>query len=1068
MMPSTGVEVKMKNIRVSLWILMGMCCLAVFALASVNPAAGNNLPPTSTPPPQISPQAQALALTTGLEPSLVNEMLAGGIPAEDINQETALEWPAHLELLSQRQLQRQQAQPAGELDITSLEMSLPRRETRAPTAQELLWQQIEAAKAKGDVQTQLSLAGQLSDPAARQRLTDELTENQTASIAAPEAGEFIGRNGNSCAYNSWAAALAAAVDDDTLYVDQGTWVGRIGDITKDLTIIAAKNNCQESASSGVTIDGDDTSASSGGVADIGPSANVTFTNMILTNGSANNGGILYVSSSNVVLDNTDLTFGSASSHGGCLRINGGAVTLVNDSEITDCETTGSGDGGGAAMLGGTLNLYDASRIGDYTHGNYSAASGGGVYMLGGDLNMFDYSRIRSNTAYDYGGGVFANGGATINMYDSADIGYVFSTANNSAADGAGVYLDGSGDLLNMEDNSTLQFNTAAGFGGGVYLNTGSHLHMNSASILDNEAATRGGGMYTLDEVTVEMDNGSSISENEVTDGGGIGGGIYAWGENATFTVTNSSIVTNTAAHYGGIRLFGSANTSQITLQSNSELSYNTSTTGDGGGAGVYHANLTLDGSSASYNTSPTNGGAINLWYATLNLVDSRVERNEAGQNGGGIYNLSGEINITCQNDVGTVSRNNATNGSGGGIYDRSSNTLTIQGINPGACYVGSNYAGQNGGGVFIDNITNLHSEGAVIYVSNSAHDNGGAVFLNFFSSAIFNDLDGKNNVSTLYNNHASHGNGGAIFASDNSHVTMLGARVGTITGNIAYLGDGGGIYIANSDLTMINSRVLNNQAQLNGGGIAAYTSTVTIDSQFDAGITSRTNALLALAANPCAPGDLPINWYCSELKNNQVEGDGGGLYLFDSTSSINHTALLTNTADMGAAIRVYYGSLELQDSLIAANEANHAYNPAIIHVYAGTSGMETAVLTATHNTIADNLGSGIFYAAYTGGEFNNNIVWGNDTLGTTGAGATAMCNDTQDSVLSGVGNISSHPAFITTPRGDYRLSFFSPAVNRCTANGLEDDLDGVTRPWGAAYDMGAFEAIMTFLPVIIH
>ncbi len=1061
----------MIKLRIYPWIVIGLCCLIMLALAAVSPATGQSLPPPPTAQPTISPLAQEVALKTGLEISLVNEMLTGGVPADEINQEAANEWPAHVAALAERQQRRSQIQAVSGLDIQTIEATSRDLSIPSLTADELHWQQIETAHALGDIQTQLTLAGQLPASPERQILLETLSGKQISAPESPQATDFIGRNGNPCAYDDWSTALAAAVNGDTLYVDQGTWVGRIGQVTKNLTIRAASNNCQTPAVGGVTIDADDAAATYGGVVDIINSAHITFTNLILTDGTASFGGILYADfSTQVVLDNTDLTYGAASTYGGCLRVNNSNVTMLNDSEITDCATTGSGDGGGVAINGGQLVLYDASRIGDYLDGNTAAASGGGVYMDGGELSLYDTSRIRSNIATDYGGGVFASDGATVNLHDESDIGYIFTTANNSAVNGAGVYLAGIGDSLNMEDNSTLQYNTAGGNGGGVYMDAGSHLSMNSASILKNEAVSRGGGIYTDGGVTVEVANDSQISENETTDSLGTGGGLYAWGNNAYITVTNSSIMTNTAAYYGGIRLFSNTGGgAQLTLESDSNLSYNEAITGDGGAIAIYSGILTIDNSRVEYNTAVLNGGAIHVnGNGTLNVVDSRIERNEAGQNGGGIYNTQGEINITCQHDIGTVDHNTATNSNGGGIYDSTGNTLSIQATGSGACYVGSNISGQNGGGIYMVNDTFLDSTGAVIYVNNTAHDHGGAIYMTSGSDADFNDTDARNSVSAMYNNRAMTGNGGAIYAAGNSHVLMLGARIGVIVGNKAYMGDGGGIYIENSTLDLFNTKVLNNQALLNGGGIAAYTSTVTMGSVYSTPLASRLTAPEAPQVSPCIPGDLPANRYCSEINNNQVEGDGGGLYLYNSTSTVANTAILTNTADIGAAVRIYFGSLELKNSLISANDSVNSLNPAIIHVYAGVSPLDTAVLTATHNTIADNLGTGIYYASNTDGEFHNNILWGNDTRGSLTLFTNASCNDTQGSAFSGTGNISGDPVFITTPRGPYRLSYNSPAVNRCTTNGLVNDLDGVVRPWGSAYDMGAFEAIMNFLPVVIR
>ena len=89
---------------------------------------------------------------------------------------------------------------------------------------------------------------------------------------------FIGINGASCSYDNFSDAMTAAISGDTIYVNEGTHATTIGTVSKDLTFLAAKNNCQDPGS-GATID-------AGGpvgdrVAYINGSYNVTFTNLIL-------------------------------------------------------------------------------------------------------------------------------------------------------------------------------------------------------------------------------------------------------------------------------------------------------------------------------------------------------------------------------------------------------------------------------------------------------------------------------------------------------------------------------------------------------------------------------------------------------------------------------------------------------------------------------------------------------------------------------------------------------------------------------------------------------------------
>lgn len=1057
----------MNKNHVFVWLTIGCCSLIFLGLSVVNAAAGESSSTTPTPLPAISPLAQEIASKTGIDLSLVNEMLAGGIPAEAIDQEAALEWPAHLNALAQRKQVQLQHQSVSGLDLSALEADSRYIEPDPPTVEEQLWQQIEAAHIRGDTQAQLTLAKQLPNSQDKQRLITTLTDPQTSG-SVPQAINFIGINGSPCTYSSWADALAAAQAGDTLYVEKGKWIGRIGTITKDLTIIAAQNDCQEAASAGVTIDGDDTSSSFGGVAEIGPEVDVTFVNLTLTNGDATEGGILYVNHSNLILDSTDLTFGNASKSGGGLQlVENSTAVMKNNSEIVNCSAVDEGAvGGGVAMFDSHLSLYDTSRIGDYLEGNLSTLSGGGVYIDGGTLTLHDTSRIRSNQAYELGGGIFALGDATVTLQDSASIGYVFASANNMAADGAGIFLEGNGTSLVMEDNSTIQNNTAGGYGGGVFIRAGSRLSMNSASIIDNDAVNRGGGIYTQDAARVDIDNGSLIANNRTTDSLGTGGGLYIFGDSVTITITHSSVMTNTADYYGGVRIFGDQSTSQLILESGSSISYNEATVGDGGGIGVFKGVVNLNDSVVEHNIAPSNGGGIDLFDGTLNMVDSHIRYNEAGNHGGGIYNTFGTINIACQNNPGSLSSNKAKNGNGGGVYDTSGNTLSIKGDPSAICYFSNNSAGQNGGGLYLINDTDLESTGAVIYVNNAAHDDGGAIYLSSAASAIFADTSESNSFSTLYNNHALNGSGGAIYANEGSQVTMYGARVGAMAGNISHSGSGGGIFVDNSELNLFNTRVFNNRA-LYGGGIAAYGASIKIDSLFKDTVVTDLTGDNKRNINPCVLSDLPANWYCSEVSGNQVESEGGGLYLYDCDTEIDHTAILTNTADVGAAIRIIYRSANLKNSLIAGNEADNASNPTIIDVNAADSTTVEADLVAIHNTIAANRGIGIVYADNTSGEFHNNIVWGNDSRGNLSSYTNATCNDTQSEAWSGT-DINRDPEFITTPRGAYRLSFTSPAVNQCNDHGLAYDLDGVLRPWGAGYDMGAFEVIAVFLPMTIR
>ncbi|MGD7651522.1 hypothetical protein ACQCPW_26430, partial [Ralstonia pseudosolanacearum] len=163
----------------------------------------------------------------------------------------------------------------------------------------------------------------------------------------------------------------------------------------------------------------------------------------------------------------------------------GTVTRDEDGSITDTTiTTGGGGGVRLANQGVTFTMSGGTISGN------SAANGGAVYV-------------------DTGASLIMSGGK-VGSSDSA----------NTATNGAGVYLKGSGVLT----GGTISHNSATGKGGGAYVASGSSITMSeTAAITDNSVGSveNGGGVYIAGEKTTDGNGNESAVSGIIHVQGGV-------------------------------------------------------------------------------------------------------------------------------------------------------------------------------------------------------------------------------------------------------------------------------------------------------------------------------------------------------------------------------------------------------------------------------------------------------------------------------------------------------------------------------------------------------------------
>lgn len=608
---------------------------------------------------------------------------------------------------------------------------------------------------------------------------------------------------------------------------------------------------------------------------------------------------------------------------------------------------GLGGYGGGIYNDGTLTIENASQIYNNTAGDGGDASGtvegthggfgGGIYNK--HITTISDTAIYNNQAGNggvgvdeqtggyggYGGGIYNEGTLTIlansqinnntagNGGDANDIGLTLAGLGGEGGCGGGIYNTGT---LNITGNSThpvaITGNTAGtgglsqnddkggdgGKAGGLY-NNASSCNLKYVIISDNKGGS--GNTGELDTY-LDIDGGD----------GGNGGGIY---NNGTMNLEECNITSNE----GGAGASGMNNPGQVNygggegghggngggIDNSGKLTiincYLISNKGGNGGNGG-QSTYTFDGREGG---SGGDGGAI---YNTgqLTITGSVITDNSAGNGGkGGLGRLMKKTDDFSHVDYLIVGDpgNGGEGGNGGAIY----NTGTISYITN--TTILNNKAGNGGAGGIYEASTSLDIYGATPATPGKGGSGGGI----FSTAGMISKLE---NVMLNNNSAGTGGNGNPCSTS--------GSETGGEGGN------GGGLYIDNCEIDIINCEISGNRAGNGGNG-------------------SSTNV---------GSGYYPAY----SLGNGGAGGTGGGIYLANNSyviCNINSTAINNNSAGTGGSggIDDYYGTH-------SSNGGEGGNGGAISTISTLANNVELTILECTLTT--NSAGSG--GSPYLGGE----------------------------------------------------------------------------------------------------
>ena len=386
---------------------------------------------------------------------------------------------------------------------------------------------------------------------------------------------------------------------------------------------------------------------------------------------------------------------------------------------------------------------------------------------------------------------------------------------------------------------------------------------------------------------------------------------------------NITINKSLTLNLGGFTLSGDANAAVVTIS------------GD-------KPQVTVKNGTVTGGRNPQNGGGFAIDSAVVQLEDLTITGNEAvGGNGngevggGGIYASHADVSM----QIVTVSENSVTGSSsdGGGILVRYG-SLTMDG-----CHVERNTAPDCGGGMIL-----RHS---VLNAAKSFFENNTA---KFGAGIYFGDTP----------NEAEEGCSG-----EHNHLITDS----TISGNTVLdpeNGIGGGMYVGTtSNLTLRNSKLLNNDGATQGGAIVAYSAgTIELDRVSVSENTAQSGAgILALCTAVCNTDIRLLNG--TAIDANTATGYGGGIYANAIAKELNVTvtnsSVSGNTAAGGAGIFTYKSgsaviNVDLQsgavmhdnNAVVNMGGAIYAYNAANINIAANS---------AVYNNTAATAGDDLFF-----------------------------------------------------------------------------------------------------------
>lgn len=317
--------------------------------------------------------------------------------------------------------------------------------------------------------------------------------------------------------------------------------------------------------------------------------------------------------------------------------------------------------------------------------------------------------------------------------------------------------------------------------------------------------------------------------------------------------------------------------------------------------------------------------------------------------------------------------------------------------------------------------------------------------------------------------------GGGIYSSDGSPV---------ISNNIIEDNDlrraneaadyffGGGIHVTNAGSATIVNNIIRRNFAGRGGGVSAFGQAVRIEGntiESNVGVGDHGGGLYVAAANTVITRNV--------IRRNEIGrvvgyGWGGGLIVFGGSTmaELSYNVLSENYAEAyGAAEFIDEGATaSIHHELIFGNLSAAGCEAVSAIAVDGGDGVGSRA-TISHCTVVGNLcptairGNGLQVENLSEATVTNSIFWNNggDDFATDGTSTLRVTYTNSQERMSGVGNISADPQFVSAGTNDYRLAAGSPCIDAGDPASPVDNADAGDR----RADMGVFSGGAAPLPL---